>query len=86
MNLTTKTIPNPGESRILLTQWSEKSQEYIPVTIKTDSDKRVYLFCPFGDHHKKAIDRSSEVLGKRGWKMLRTNVETAVYELIRSRR
>ena len=86
MNLITKSIPNPGKSRTLLTQWSEKSQQYIPATIKTAKDKSVTLFCPLGDHHKKAIDRASEILGKKGYKLVRLNVETTVYEVVKRRR
>jgi len=82
MNLITKTIPSPGHSRTFLTQWSEKKQQYIPVTIKTNMDKSVHIFCPFGDHHKKAIDRASELLKKKGYKIERVNVETTVYEVI----
>jgi len=85
MNLIPKTIPSPGDSRTLLTQWSEKNQEYIPVTIKTDMDKVTFLFCPFGDHHKKAIDKASELLGRKGWKVERVNVETTIY-LVEKRR
>ena len=86
MNIVTKSIPKPGHSRTLLTQWSDKKQEYIPATLKTNSDKSITLFCPFGDHHKKAIDRASEILGKKGYKLVRLNVETTIYEVVKRRR
>jgi len=82
MNLITRTIPRKGQSRTFLTQWSEKNQEYIPTTIETTTVGRIYLFCPLGDHHKKAIDRASELLKKKGYKIERVNVEATTYEVV----
>ena len=81
MNLTTRTIPKKGESRTLLTQWSDSSNEYIPVVIQTNQVGAIHLICPLGDHHKKAIDKASELLRKKGYKIHRVNVETKVYEV-----
>jgi len=86
MNLITRTIPKPGHSRTFCTQWSESRQEYVPVTIKTNSNKVTTLFCPLGDHHKKAIDKASSILKNKGWEVERVNVETIVYLVTKKRR
>ena len=78
-----KFLPPKGQSRRLLSQWSDSEDRYIAIGIMTDVDGDSYIHCPLGDHHKKAIDRASEILSRKGYRLTRVNVSTTTYRVTR---